>query len=261
MQKDLIINNNNLKDANPIVCGEHICDKGHGFGPAVRDFFLLHYVISGSGTFACKNGMYHLSKGDIFIIRPDEETYYVADLENPWHYCWVGFESGIVVPSLVKKDVLRMPECEQIFMDMLHADKLKKSKELYLSGKIFELLAIINENTDVEVKDITLDYVSEAKRYIAQHYMEDISIEKIAKYLNLDRSYFSTIFKKMEGKSPQQYIIDFRLQNGAELILDENLSTTEVAMRCGYKDIFTFSKMFKKKYGISPSKFREKNEE
>lgn len=257
-QRDILISNNHLKDINPLDCGEHICDKNHGFGPAIREFYLLHYVISGKGTFTCKNGSYQLSKGDIFIIRPYEMNYYVADSTTPWHYCWIGFECTIHFSILADRDILKIPECESIFMDMLKSDRLRKAKELYLCGKIYELLAQINEHTEISNKDTTLKYVAKAKDYIACNYVKNPSVEVISNYLNLNRSYFSTIFKKHEGKSPQQYIVDLRLQKAAELILNYGYSPGEAALNTGYADIFNFSRMFKKKFGVAPSKYKFK---
>ena len=255
-ERHILLINNHLKDINPLVCGEHLCDKSHGFGPAIREFYLFHYVISGKGTFTSKNGTYNLSKGDIFIIRPYETNYYVADSINPWHYCWIGFESDIKCSFFVDRDILKMPECEGVFMDMIKSDRLKKSKELYLCGKIYELLSIINEHIETEVKETTLKYVTKAKDYIASNYVGNLSVESISNYLNLDRSYFSTVFKKHEGRSPQQYIVDLRLQKAAELILNHGYKPGEAALNSGYTDIFNFSRMFKRKFGVAPSKYK-----
>jgi AraC-like DNA-binding protein len=254
MLKDIMLINKGFKDINPLICGEEICDSGHSFGPASRKYYLLHYVLSGKGIFRTKEKEYAVSKGQIFVIRPFEITYYKADVEDPWHYCWIGFESSLDLSEMLYEDILTVPECEHIFLASKNCVYLETTKELYICGNIFELLSLIHENKSVADSSVS-KYVLKAKNYIESNYVDALSVSMISNYLNLDRSYFSTIFKKNIGKSPQQYIVDFRLEKAAELITLHGYKPGEAALSSGYHDIFNFSKMFKKKYGVSPKNY------
>lgn len=61
------------------------------WGPAIRDHYLFHYVISGKGRLVLNNTCYHIGRGDLFLIRPSVVASYAADMDEPWEYCWVGF--------------------------------------------------------------------------------------------------------------------------------------------------------------------------
>ena len=67
------------------------CPPGYGWGPGVRNHFLLHHVISGKGVYVSRDKRYELAGGDTFLVYPDTTIYYCADASQPWEYVWVGF--------------------------------------------------------------------------------------------------------------------------------------------------------------------------
>ena len=103
----------------PVQFGHEHCRLKHSFGPAVRQYWLLHYVVSGSGKFVREGKEYELSAGDIFVIPPFVETYYEADEKNPWHYIWIGFNTDIELPEEMTRPVIRCANTGSIFTDML----------------------------------------------------------------------------------------------------------------------------------------------
>ena len=86
--------------------------------------------------------------------------------------------------------------------------------------------------------------------------MTDLTVTKIAKMLNLERSYFSTVFRKTFGVSPQTYLSNYRLEKAAELLLADDASITDIAYATGYSGVINFSRMFKRRYHVSPSEYR-----
>ena len=78
--------------------GVKICDIGHAhtgmgyeYGPAVREYYLIHVVVRGRGKFLKNGKAYEIGEGDAFLIRPMEVTLYGADKDNSWEYYWIGF--------------------------------------------------------------------------------------------------------------------------------------------------------------------------
>ena len=92
-------------DIYPVQYGEEQCNRNHSFGPCVRSNYLLHYVYSGKGIFQTENNTYHLHKGQMFLISPNQLTYYKADDSDPWLYRWIEF-NGSMSQSILSLSVL-----------------------------------------------------------------------------------------------------------------------------------------------------------
>jgi len=256
---DLAINNYNFKDINPSACGYQQCESSHSFGPAVREHYLIHYVKSGKGTFEQGGKIHHIKSGQIFLIRPFEITFYQADIENPWTYYWIGF-NGEQCETLLKKTglnnscVLTTFECGEIFENMVSAIN-DENKEVYLLGKIYELLHTIAKDVPIK-KPLSSDYVKRAIDYLDANYSTEVSISKLAGALNIDRRYLSRIFSHKVGVSPQKYLVNIRMEKAANLLAERGLNVGEAARSVGYSDQYNFSKLFKKTLGVSPSLYK-----
>lgn len=101
------------------------------------------------------------------------------------------------------------------------------------------------------------DYIDFVKKYVNLHYNEEILLNELAEIMNLSRSYLSTIFKEKMGISFQDYLINFRINRAIEMMREKRLPLKNVADMVGYPDYTQFSKMFKKRKGVSPKYFSE----
>ena len=107
-----------------LFCGFEDCEPLHSYGPAVRDYFIIHFVHEGKGSFFCGEKSYTLSGGDCFLITPGEITSYRADRLNPWKYSWVAFlgediekalcNAGLSPASPVRRSL--PSECDMYFV-------------------------------------------------------------------------------------------------------------------------------------------------
>ena len=105
--------------------------------------------------------------------------------------------------------------------------------------------------------DTTKSFVARAIEYVEEHYADqDLSIETICGYLNVSAAYFSTVFKKETGKTFINYLTDYRMERAVELLLTQNEKTYVIAQKVGYSDPNYFSYVFKKQFGMSPSKYK-----
>ncbi|MCB6203241.1 response regulator transcription factor [Extibacter muris] len=100
-------------------------------------------------------------------------------------------------------------------------------------------------------------YVRTAKKYVQEHYWETISLDDMAGITYVNAAYFSALFKKQEGMNFSEYVTQFRVNMGKELLKDGRISIAEVGQRIGYKNPKYFSKVFTKQVGIKPSEYRK----
>lgn len=91
MQTNIVLGQSNQMDLCLLHFGQEDCSPGHVYGPSVREHYVVHYIIKGSGTFRVDGKNYQLKENQGFLISPQCTVYYQADLENPWVYDWVGF--------------------------------------------------------------------------------------------------------------------------------------------------------------------------
>ena len=102
-------------------------------------------------------------------------------------------------------------------------------------------------------------YIKEALTFIEQNFQNDISVEDIAAVCGLNRSYFGKIFKDAIGKSPQEFLLDYRMIKATELLRYTSLSVADVGNAVGYPNALHFSRAFKNRYGLSPRAWKNEN--
>ncbi len=250
---ELSFSKNEFGAVNPVSFGFERCESSHSFGPAVRLHWLIHFVESGFGKFEIDGKVYSVGPGEMFVIPPLVETYYEADSENPWEYTWVGFVCD-GEPCVKFDHVIRCPQALEVFKDIRYCKDRSNGQKAFLLSRIWELFFLLLEPQEKET-----DYVEEAIDYIHAEYMNQISVSHLAKHLNLDRSYFTSLFKEKKGISPGKYIFQYRMSIAASLITN-NRSITTAANSVGYTDIYNFSRMFKRHFGLSPRAYVKSQE-
>jgi AraC family transcriptional activator of pobA len=112
------------------------------------------------------------------------------------------------------------------------------------------ILSSLRRNSTENKKCRDLDYI---KTYIEQYYNSKINFKELSALSGYSFDYFRHIFKQKFGVSPQEYMIDIRIQNAKRLLETSNLSCTEIAYRCGFSNSAQMSTMFKEKFGVSPT--------
>ena len=272
MQQNTFIDRLDTTDLKMYQCGTEACASGHFYGPAVRDHYLIHYILDGKGVFSVGDRTYGLGKGQGFLICPGVVTFYQADPEEPWSYSWVGF-NGLKAGHYLESAGLSQDapiffyggEDMKLCLDeMLAAEKLVRSREIKLLGLLY---LFISKLIEASGKDRFSDgnagrqefYVRRAVDYIEMNYSRNITIAQMAKHIGLDRSYLGALFKSLLNVTPQEYLMSFRMAKACELMENRSLSIGDISRSVGYEDQLLFSKVFKKVKNVPPREYRRKS--
>ena len=257
-----------LTDMNMYSCGIEDCKSGYFWGPAIRDHYIIHYVLGGRGTYTVGGITYNLCENDGFLICPNTIVHYQADVDDPWSYGWVGF-NGFKALTYLKQAGLdnsapvfsynRDSFLRNKLTEMIGTKQLSRGKEIRLLGLLYEFLSQLVETAEVDLTEESNNreaYVKKALEYILMNYSRKISVSQIARSVGLDRSYLYSLFMEYLNTSPQEYLINFRIEKACDLMRSNSLSIGDIARSVGYDDPLTFSKVFRKLKGVSPSTFK-----
>ena len=95
-----------------------------------------------------------------------------------------------------------------------------------------------------------------AKQYINENYNKAISLESVSNHIGFNPAYFSSMFKKATGQNFMEYVIEIRILNARNLLVQTNQDVAEIAAKVGYTDLKYFSRIFKKMTNLTPSEYR-----
>lgn len=260
-------------------CGLEYCNPSHRFGPNMRDAHVIHVIREGKGTLEINKKKYELGAGDVFYIPPKVEAWYESDKDDPWCYTWVGFvgmkaeectsQAGFSLKNPVRK-INCVDKVGQYIERMLEAYQLSYSNELKRNGLLHLVMSAFVE--DYCQNNAALGvvaphpypgavYVKHAVEYMTYHYDEKLKINDLADFIGINRSYLTSSFKKHMGCSPQEFLINLRVEKAKSLLKKTDMSINAVANAVGYPDQLAFSKVFKQHCGMSPRMYKEEKSE
>jgi AraC-like DNA-binding protein len=257
-----------------LFAGHSQTEPGHRMGPQVLDYYLMHTVMEGSGTFRCRDRMYELEPGDSFFILPGELHTYQADDADPWRYRWIAFRGTQAERWLQTAGI--SPERPIVFGgDEVPAKAAQAIERRFRSGDwtsdweaegwlrlAFASWARTNRPDGPPAQSragIAASQADRAARWLEAQLTQSVSIADMAKELGYHRTHLSKLFRKDRGMSPVRYLQKIRMER-AKLLLHEPLTVEQVAASVGYADPLYFSKAFKKWVGCTPTDYRKTTE-
>lgn len=251
-------------------CGVSKTFPFHAFGPSVRSNYILHIVLAGKGVYHVKDKKFTLKKGDLFLIRPGESTFYLADGSDPWIYCWLSF-GGPEVDQIMEQSpfkenqyTLTSNKSERylaLILECLSYNQETRTDELKLTALVYRFLAELLADGGSPQKAERQKYspiAIEAIKYIEKNYEQSLIVGDVAKELAVDRSHLSRIFHEHVGMPIKQYILAVQINRAAYLLSMTNESIELIAEKVGFKSLVVFSRSFKKLTGETASAYRKR---
>ncbi|WP_411678435.1 AraC family transcriptional regulator [Caproicibacter sp.] len=247
-------------------CGVQRCASRHSWGPAVRDHYLIHYIVSGRGEFRSCGKQHSLSVGDGFLVVPSQLVSYSADDRDPWTYCWVGFNGSDAKRLMDQTGLLdREPvfhyggddRLERLLTDICNSSGSSPSEEARMeSGLLLFLAALMDRfGKPAQPQDNGYEYVKKAIKFIDYNYSGDITVSSIAASAGISRSHLYRLFMQHISMPPNEYLMRYRIGKAAGLLKAGGLTVGEAAYSTGFSDQLYFSRVFRRYMGVPPSRY------
>ncbi|MBQ7225397.1 MAG: helix-turn-helix domain-containing protein [Clostridia bacterium] len=232
------------------------------YNPVGRDDFYLMYIIEGELLLDMPDFKRTICRGDAFIIPP-KHMYRYSGSERIY-YLYVHF-TGSYASRLLKECGFDSLPC---VIENDFSTKLQKSFnsmiDIFLQDEHLSIqrCACLLQEILLSICMTMLDSknnspIKTSLKFIHSAFTERIDVPYLAGLEKLSISHYTTIFKKQTGKSPNEYIIDLRLQLAQNFLCSTNMSVKQISHRVGYADQYFFSRLFKKRLGVSPQVYRK----
>ena len=250
--------------------GYEECPSGYGYGPKIRSYHLIHFVLYGKGELHINEHIFQLSAGDAFFIPAGKVSYYEASKEDPWCYAWVSFlgiNSQMYLYQLMTStdDVyivhgLDNQKYKERIFEIISLQGVSTSRYFQANGILFQIMAMLFDDINFQESNWgKSSVVDEVKFYLDINYAEKIKLRDVAKSFGIHPNYLTRIFHEKYGISPKQYLISLKLKKARRLLTTTELSVSVISSSLGFDDQLAFSKIFKKEFAVSPSEYRKQS--
>lgn len=239
--------------------------KSVAVGRTLNEYQII-YITSGRGLFQTEEREYAVTPGTVMIVFPGMEHRYRPDYDVGWTEYWVGFR-GSYAESLCRagflsptRPVFRLGLQNSILTIFNQIFELVSNQApLYQIRASSQILVLIAEILAFERGAVQHGHsqrlVERMKFYMEENIYGEINLNKMAGMLGVSSSHLNEAFKAYTSMTPYQYFISIKIHKAKELIDSGELSIKEIAYRLGFKDQYYFSRLFKKKTGITPSRW------
>lgn len=234
-----------------------------------RQDYQLIYIAKGKGHFMINGEYRDISEGNVVLYRPGDTQIYNYKLEDQPDVYWVHF-SGSSPDKILeecglndkyKSAIFHRREYTMIMDKIIQEFQQKESDYLsmcHLYVKQLLLLIKRGNNSNAISENKKSREIRELLETFQEDYQNPLSIDEYAKQKNISVCWLIRSFKQQVGVTPQTYIIDLKIERAKELLLTSEYTVNEISEIIGYDDSLYFSRLFKKRVGISPTQYRKK---
>lgn len=254
-----------MKEISLLGYGHTTCDANWGMQAESADFCRVYYVLDGTCRYADSTHDFVLKKGHLYFLPQYTAYNLTQDLSDPFFVLW----QHVQVSGFSARQIMEVPVIEscaeryilQALEEMTRGELIEKiaSEPQKLQEQIASLLAVlisIIEQKDTQVFFSLDRHLAKVWDAVNLTNIGTISIQNLARTVNLERSYFSRLFHEQLGISPQQWLLQTRMAHAARMLL-EGQTISETAEMVGYADEKSFSRAFSKAMRIPPSLYRK----
>ncbi|MEP7377869.1 MAG: AraC family transcriptional regulator [Chitinophagaceae bacterium] len=260
-------------------------------------YYSLKLVINGQAIYKLNKKCYQVEENHFLLTNSGQEDFGIIDSKKDVVQFCVHLSPTTIADaySTLAINLQSDPDCDfrqscrfQLFENtysikghsnlsrllMSLSEKIKTGNEIHLNEEwFFQLMeTIILQETEIQsalkkLKTVKLSTRNEimkrlllAKEYMDAFYTTDPMIGEIARNSMMSEFFFFRKFKQAFSTTPYKYMLDKKIQAAGDLMRSRNLNLHEIAVSTGFPDLQTFSKAYKRKYGLPPSRARRSAE-
>lgn len=226
-----------------------------------QDYHIL--LLNAGGCRAFYDGeSYELEKGNFVIYEPFGKQEYILDGESSSLWChFTGSAVKEILSSCNLKGGVYLKKTSKAVFDSF-AEMIQRfnepTMEKLANASLMELIYGLEKDVENDRGNEKTKLMLPVLTYININYQKELSVKELSEKSGYSQSRFSHLFSEITGTTPIKYQNDIRLKTASEMLLSTNETITEIALSCGFSDPLYFSRLFKRKYNVSPTEYRGK---
>ncbi|WP_214627727.1 AraC family transcriptional regulator [Paenibacillus agaridevorans] len=255
----------------PVRAGRCLAKPHYKVGPKRIECYSLHFVREGRLRLEYEGRQIELRKGDIFCLFPDRTYFYdMLPAERELEMSWLAMDGERVKPLLALAGLTeeRPFRAEAITPQgsaavnraieaMERVQRWQPAAALELQGLLCGLLAsLMPREQDQQIQELA-GWIRECEEYMELHASEGITVQQVADFAGVHRSYFTQVFTARTGMPPMKYLQMIRMEKARRLLIDTDATVTEIGLSLGYPNLYTFTRAFKIYFKQSPLALRK----
>lgn len=238
--------------------------------PHWHEHLELVYFLSGECDYTCNGKTFSVTAKDFVIVNSTEvhsftsanSVNYFCILIYPEFFSDVNYNNKTVLENIVHNDKFIYSIMRTMYEEY---SKNEKGSDMILKGSAYQLMAYLMRNctaAELSEKDsgfqaLRLDRLNKISSYISSHYQEKITTVQLAKLCYISQVHLCRFFRNNMGKSPVEYINEYRIQKATIMLLNTDETISVIASNVGFEDVNYFSRTFKKIQKESPANYRK----
>lgn len=222
------------------------------------------FVVSGDGEVRINKEVSHLSKNDIYVVNPGKK----ADISGRGDFALITIKQKFIfffqsIDTIInctpdERENLAYPNLSRLLLNIVD-ETISENYEVVLP-MVLRVIELLTQNFSVNISEQQKGIVDTIKSFIESNYFSTLTLVQIAEEIGKSPQYISSIFKEKTDQNVIAYLNDTRLRASANDLINTKNSVIDIAFDNGFTSVITYNRQFKKKYGITPTSYRAKNE-